>query len=189
MGPDLFKAMNTNTVGMGIFPAWGPSYFSATASKATLGLWASEPLPQWAPGAHVSADFGGSSYAVFKSSQHPQAAATFVMWMNATMASLDHLLKAPSSLFPAYEPALNSAALRNTTIPLSGSRHYFNTFATSATQIGAGWSWSPFEIYASTQMDDAMGQVVTGHQTIVQALSGLQTTMVKYAKTQGFTAN
>lgn len=185
-GPALFKAMNTGTVGIGVFPAWGPSYFSATASKATLGKWESVALPQWTAGAHVSADWGGSSYAVFKSSAHPQAAATFVMWMNATLASWKHLSQAPSSLFPAYKPMLTSPLLASTTIPLSGTRKYFVPFATSATQIAAGWSWSPFEIYGTTQMDDAMQKVVTGSATIEKALAGLQDTMDSYARSQGF---
>lgn len=185
-GPALFKAMNTNTVGIGVFPAWGPSYFSATAAKATLGKWASAALPQWVAGAHVTSDWGGSSYAVFKSSAHPQAAATFVMWMNATLTSWKHLSQAPSSLFPAYEPMLSSSLLAQTTIPLSGTRKYFVPFAESATQIAPGWSWSPFEIYGTTQMDDAMQKVVTGSMTIEQAMSGLQNTMDSYAKSQGF---
>jgi multiple sugar transport system substrate-binding protein len=151
-----------------------------------LGKWESAALPQWTAGANVTADWGGSAYTVFKSSAHPQAAATFVMWMNATLASWNKLSQAPSSLFPAYKPMLASSALASTTIPLSGSAKYFVPFATSATEIGAGWSWSPFEIYGTTQMDDAMQTVVTGKSTIEQALAGLQTTMDSYAKSQGF---
>ena len=185
-GPALFKAMNTDTVGIGVFPAWGPSYFSGTASTATLGKWESAALPQWTAGANVTADWGGSAYTVFKSSAHPQAAATFVMWMNATLASWNKLSQAPSSLFPAYKPMLASSALASTTIPLSGTSKYFVPFATSATEIGAGWSWSPFEIYGTTQMDDAMQKVVAGSSTIEQAMAGLQSTMDSYAKSQGF---
>jgi multiple sugar transport system substrate-binding protein len=108
------------------------------------------------------------------------------MWMNATLASWKHLSQPPSSLFPAYQPMLSSPLLAATTIPLSGTRKYFVPFAQSAAQIAPGWSWSPFEIYGTTQMDDAMQKVVTGSMTIEQAMSGLQKTMDTYATAQGF---
>lgn len=187
LGPAMFKEMNDNKIGIGVFPAWGPSYFSATASKATLGKWESAALPQWKAGEDVTGNDGGSSYVVFKSSKHAAAAATFIEWMNGTMESWQHLVDPPSSLFPAYEPMLSSPVLAKTTIPLAGSQHYFVPYAQGAAHIGAGFSWSPFEIYGTTQMDDAMQQVVSGKTTIIKALAGLQQTMDTYAKQQGFT--
>src|ERR1700742_2228536 len=49
--------------------AWAPSYFQPDAKK-TLGQWRAAELPQWTAGANVSADWGGSTYPVFKQSQH-----------------------------------------------------------------------------------------------------------------------
>ena len=187
LGPPMFKQMNDNKIGIGIFPAWGPSYFSATASKATLGRWRSAALPQWKAGQNLSANDGGSAYVVFKASAHPQAAATFVEWMNATMPSWKQLISPPSSLFPTFLPMLNNPLLAKTTIPLACSSHYFVPFANSAAHIAPGFSWSPFEIYGTTQMDDAMQKVVTGKLTIAQAMKSLQQTMDSYAKQEGFT--
>jgi multiple sugar transport system substrate-binding protein len=187
LGPAEFKEMNANKIGIAIFPAWGPSYFAATASKATLGKWRSAELPQWKAGEDVTGNDGGSSYVVMKSSPHAAAAATFVEWMNGTMASWKHLIQAPSSLFPAYLPMLKSPLLKKTTIATAGSSHYFVPFAEAAAHIGPGFSWSPFEIYGTTQMDDVMQQVVAGKTTIVNAFAGLQKTMDTYAKQEGFT--
>ena len=47
--------------------AWGPSYFAPDA-KQSVGDWRAAPLPQWTAGAHVAANWGGSTYPVFSQS-------------------------------------------------------------------------------------------------------------------------
>ena len=69
--------------------AWGPSYFAPDA-KTSLGNWRAAPLPQWTAGANVAANWGGSTYPVFSQSKHPEQAAEFAEWLNATDRVVEH---------------------------------------------------------------------------------------------------
>jgi multiple sugar transport system substrate-binding protein len=167
--------------------AWGPSYFAPDA-KASLGNWRAAPLPQWAAGANVAANWGGSTYPVFSQSKHPKEAAEFAEWLNATDASWNITKTAPSSLFPTYLPLLNSASYKNITVPLSGSSTPGVQFTAAASQI-QGVPWPPFMTEALTQSATVFAGVMNGKQTLQTAFKNFQNVLVNYAKAQGFTVS
>ena len=105
-----------------ISSAWGPSYFAPDA-KSTVGAWNAAPLPQWASGSDVAANWGGSTYPVFSQSAHPAQAAEFAEWLTANNASWNIVKTPPSSLFPTYVPLLNAASFKDLTYPISGFVH------------------------------------------------------------------
>jgi multiple sugar transport system substrate-binding protein len=167
--------------------AWGPSYFAPDA-KQSVGAWRAAPLPQWTAGANVAANWGGSTYPVFKQSAHPAVAAEFSEWLNATDASWNITKTAPSSLFPTYLPLLNDPAYKEITVPISGSSHPGEAFTAAASSI-QGVPWPPFMTEALTQANTVFAGVLDGKTTLVQAFKNFQNVLVSYAKAQGFTVS
>jgi multiple sugar transport system substrate-binding protein len=167
--------------------AWGPSYFAPDA-KATVGDWRAAPLPQWTAGANVAANWGGSTYPVFKQSAHPAAAAEFSEWLNATSASWNITKTAPSSLFPTYLPLLNDPTYKDITVPISGTSHPDQAFTAAASSI-KGVPWPPFMTEALTQANTVFAGVLDGKTTLFQAFKNFQNVLVSYAKAQGFTVS
>lgn len=180
-----FLAMDDGVDATWLSSAWGPSYFAADAKK-TAGDWRAASLPQWTAGANVSANWGGSSYPVFSSSKHPAQAAAFAMWLNSTMDAWNITVTSPSLLFPTYEPKLDDPTFTSTLAGPSGSSHPFKVFA-AAGKNAKSVEWPPFMTEALTLSSTDLAPVQNGKETLEQGLATLQSQLVSYAKTQGFT--
>jgi multiple sugar transport system substrate-binding protein len=167
--------------------AWGPSYFAPDA-KQSVGDWRAAPLPQWTAGAHVAANWGGSTYPVFSQSANKAAAATFSEWLNGTTASWSITKTAPSSLFPTYLPLLSDPSYKNITVPVSGSSHPDQAFTAAASSI-QGVPWPPFMTEALTESATVFAGVLNGKETLAAAFHNFQNVLVSYAKQQGFTVS
>jgi multiple sugar transport system substrate-binding protein len=167
--------------------AWGPSYFLPDA-KSTLGDWRAAALPQWTAGADVAANWGGSTYPVFKQSQHPQQAAEFAEWLNANAASWAITKTSPSLLFPTYVPLLNDPTFKDLGNPLSGSSDPNVAFTSAATNITAD-QWPPFMTEALNEASTVFAGVMNGKETLQAAFTAFQNVLVGYAKTQGFSVS
>jgi multiple sugar transport system substrate-binding protein len=180
-----FNAMDDGTDASWLSSAWGPSYFAPDAKK-TAGDWRVAPLPQWKAGQTVAANWGGSSYPVFKSSQHPAQAAEFAEWLNANSASWKITVTPASSLFPSFIPELNSSTFTSTLEKPSGKSHPFAAFA-EAGKKATSVEWPPFMTVALTDSGTDLAPVLAGKESLLKGLTTLQNHLVSYAKAQGFT--
>jgi multiple sugar transport system substrate-binding protein len=167
--------------------AWGPSYFLPDA-KSSLGVWRAAALPQWTAGADVAANWGGSTYPVFSQSQHPQQAAEFAEWLNATTASWNITKTAPSLLFPTYVPLLNDPSYKDLNNALSGTSNPNVAFTAAASHISSD-EWPPFMTEALNEASTVFAGVANGKETLQAAFSSFQNVLVSYAKAQGFTVS
>lgn len=164
--------------------AWWPSYFAPDAKK-TVGAWRAAPLPQWKAGQDVAANWGGSAYPVFKQSKNPKQAAEFAIWLNATMASWNITKTAPSLLFPTFEPLLDSSSFKNFTVSVSGPSHPYQVFGAAAAKAPIV-QWPPFMTEALADSATAFAGVQNHKMTLATAFKNFQSTLVSYAKRQGF---
>lgn len=183
-GPQVNTRLDKGVTAAAIYSAWAPSYFAPSAKKS-IGSWRASPMPQWTPGAHVATDWGGSTYPVFKQSDHPAEAAQFSEWLTASDAAWKILKTPPSSLFPTYVPLLNSKSFKMLTYPVSGSSHPNKVFTAAAKRL-PHMPWPPFMTAALTQAGTTFGRVLGGKVTLPQAFVTFQHQMVTYAKSQGF---
>jgi multiple sugar transport system substrate-binding protein len=167
--------------------AWGPSYFLPDA-KSSLGVWRAAALPQWTAGADVAANWGGSTYPVFSQSQHPQQAAEFAEWLNATAASWNITKTAPSLLFPTYIPLLNDPSYKDLNNALSGTSNPNVAFTAAASHISSD-EWPPFMTEALNEASTVFAGVANGKETLQAAFTSFQNVLVSYAKAQGFTVS
>jgi multiple sugar transport system substrate-binding protein len=184
LSPQESTELDTGTLGGAIYSAWAPSYFAPNV-KHSVGQWRAAPLPQWAAGAKVGTDWGGSTYPVFSQSKHPAQAAAFAEWLCATDQSWAIVKTPPSSLFPTYLPTLQSSSFKALTYPISGTSQPNQVFSAGALSIPLT-TWPPFMTQVLTQGATTFGTVVNGKQTLAQAFAAFQQQEVAYAKSQGF---
>ncbi|MGH3293601.1 MAG: ABC transporter substrate-binding protein [Trebonia sp.] len=182
-----FADMDKNIDASWLSSAWGPSYFLPDA-KSSLGDWRATSLPQWTAGADVAANWGGSSYPVFAQSQHPQQAAEFAEWLNATTASWNITKTAPSLLFPTYVPLLNDPTYKDLNNALSGTSDPNVAFTSAASHISSD-QWPPFMTEALNEASTVFAGVQNGKETLQSAFTSFQNVLVSYAKAQGFTVS
>ncbi|HMK97845.1 MAG TPA: ABC transporter substrate-binding protein [Acidimicrobiales bacterium] len=166
--------------------AWGPSYFASYVTSKSAGDWLQWPLPG---SATSSGNWGGSTYPVFSESKHPAQAAIFTEWLCGSQAAWNIEVTPPSLLFPNFKAELSNPAMLKETIPmLKGGASLFGAPAKSAPAIPP-ISWPPFMVYYLNSTTAWASKFFAGKETIPQYFQFLQSTMVSYAKSQGFTVS
>src|SRR5699024_3418785 len=81
--PGWIKAMDNGTILTTISGVWAPGVLAGMLDES-VGHWASARTPQWTPGDQRVGYSGGSATIVTNDSDHPQAAAKFALWLNAS---------------------------------------------------------------------------------------------------------
>jgi multiple sugar transport system substrate-binding protein len=180
-----YSALGTGKYAAWVTAAWGPVFLSGVAGK-TAGKWRAAPLPQWTPGATVSANWGGSTDAVTTQTAHPQQAAELAMWINHDLASA-RMLAAKSFLFPTLAGLLDNSAFADAKLSFYGGQQVNKIFIDSSRKVNLAFQWSPFQDYVYSQMGAYLGQAVNGKISFTGAMQRLQGSVVSYAKAQGFT--
>jgi multiple sugar transport system substrate-binding protein len=181
-----YTGLTNGTIASWPTAGWGPVFLSGLAAK-TAGKWHAAPLPQWTAGAHVSANWGGSTDAVTTQSQHPKEATEFAIWLNDNFQSAS-LFASEQFLFPVTKAVLNSSTF-NSPKPFYGGQRVNGIFADASNHVDAGYQWSPFQDYVFSQLTTVLGNAVNGKTTFAAALTTLQSTLVGYAKNEGFTVS
>lgn len=97
--PEYNAAVNAGTMLSWPSAVWAPSVIESVAAD-TAGSWEMSPLPQWTPGDPAVAYQGGSGLVVTENSDHPEEAAAFAKWLNASDEG-NKLMIDVQSLFPA----------------------------------------------------------------------------------------
>ena len=77
---DWNTAIGNGTIACWQAGAWG-TYISSYGPNFK-GQWQVYLMPQWTAGGTVNGNYGGSTDAVMKASQHPKEAAEFLQWLN-----------------------------------------------------------------------------------------------------------
>jgi multiple sugar transport system substrate-binding protein len=172
--------------------AWGPNYVISSNLSANSGQeWAVTQLPQWTASAHATANWGGSTNAVTKNcpSQDVKDAALFAAYINTSKSGVA-IDEEPSSkggrgLFPAANARASVSAF-NAPVPyFSGNVNA--SYSKYASQVVTNWQWSPFDAEFRSFMETEFASAVAGKQTWTQALQGVESQLVAYAKSAGYT--
>src|SRR3954447_3900407 len=166
--------------------AWGPVFLQGTAAN-TSGLWRAADVPQWKTGGDpVSANWGGSSDAVMKSTKNPIAAAQFALWLNHDPAST-LMMANKQFLFPTTNDTLSNPEFTDQKPEFYGGQQVNKLFADISTTVADDFGWLPFMDYAYSSGQESVGKAIADKGDIVAALQKWQDALVSYAKQQGFT--
>ncbi len=181
---DWYTSLANGTIASWVTAGWGPVFLSGQAAKTT-GKWRAAPLPQWTAGAQASANWGGSTDAVTAQTKYSKQAAEFAIWLNDNLQSASKLAS-EQFLFPVVEGVFKTPAF-NGPQAFYGGQKVNAIFANASNHVDLGFQWSPFQSYTYTQMQNNLGDAVAGKISWSDAMNKLQSTLVTYAKSQGFT--
>lgn len=166
--------------------AWGT--FISSVMPDLKGKWKVYPMPQWTAGGKVNGNYGGSTIAVTKASQHPKEAEAFDRWLNTDPKALLDLTNADKAgLFPVNLATLSDPKWADTTYDFWSGQAIHKVMADASKQVDVSYQWSPFTDFVYTTYANEIIAVKAGTQTYEQAMQNMQDKVTAYAKDQGFT--
>jgi len=185
IGQDKYAAM----VGAG----WSPTYMVDVYLPAgSTQEWAITQTPQWTPGGHASANWGGSTNGVTKDcpSNLVKDAALFAAYINTGQSSLtiDEKAATPAGggrgLFPA---AVGRASVPEFSAAIPHFQGNVNAqFSAYAAEVPVNFEWSPWDTELGTYLTNEMGKAAAGKEPWSQVLVNTESQLLAYAKSAGY---
>ncbi|GAA2235708.1 extracellular solute-binding protein [Herbiconiux moechotypicola] len=175
------NAYNTGSDWTWISAVWGANSISSGAPD-TAGDWAVAPMPQWTEGGTAAGNWGGSSTAVLKGSEHPYEAAQFALWLNTSDEALTALAEA-ANLYPATTAGLSLPVFADG-VEFYGDQPIYDVFAAASGEVNADFTWGPTMTQTYADVADGFGQVLGGTGTLGDALTTGQEKTIAALKAQ-----
>ncbi len=175
------KAANSGELWAWVSAVWGNQTIEANA-PSTSGKWAVAPMPQWTAGGTAAGNWGGSTTAVFKGSEHPAEAAKFALWLNTSTESLTEL-NSEGGLYPATTAGQELPALQEPSA-FYGGQEIFAVFNEASAQVDPNFTWGPVMNETYNSLTDGFGAALNGQGTLADALAAAQTKTIDAMKAQ-----
>lgn len=175
------KAADSDELWAWVSAVWGNTTISQNA-PSTAGKWAVAPMPQWTADGATAGNWGGSTTAVFKGSEHPAEAAKFALWLNTSTESLT-ALNSEGGLYPATTAGQELPALQEPS-EFYGGQEIFTVFKEASAQVDPNFTWGPVMNETYNSLTDGFGAAVSGTGTLSDALLASQTKTIDAMKAQ-----
>ena len=166
--------------------AWGPGYLKGLTGADPTAIWQAAPVPQWDPAAPVQINWGGSAFAVTAQARDKALSAKVAKEVFGTQEAWKIGIE-KGALFPLWKPMLESGYYKNLAYPFFGGQKINQDVFLAAAAGYKGFTFSPFQNFAYDKLTEQVTAASTGKKSSDQALDDLHSTVVKYAKGQGFT--
>ncbi len=176
------NAYNSGAVWAWNSAVWGANSISSGAPD-TAGKWSVAPAPQWEAGGQSSGNWGGSSIAVFKGTDHLYEAAKFALWLNTSEEALT-ALNTSANIYPATTEGLSLPTLQEG-VEFYGGQKIYDVFAEAAEQVNPDFVWGPTMTQTYADVSDGFQRAVTGQGTLLEALQKAQESTVSTLEAQG----
>ena len=173
------NAYNSGQVWTWNSAVWGANSISSGAPD-TAGSWAVAPLPQWEAGGTAAGNWGGSSTAVLKGSEHVYEATKFALWLNTSDEALTALAEA-ANLYPATTAGLELPVYAEG-VEFYGGQKIYDVFADAATQVSPDFAWGPTMPQTYSDVSDGFKAAVSGNGTLLDAIEKGQTATIDALK-------
>ncbi|MFF3026674.1 ABC transporter substrate-binding protein [Microbacterium sp. NPDC057944] len=161
------NAYNSGQVWTWNSAVWGANSISSGAPD-TAGDWAVAPLPQWKAGDTAAGNWGGSSTAVLKGSDHLYEATKFALWLNTSDEAITALAEA-ANLYPATTAGLKLPVYADG-VEFYGGQKIYDIFADAAVQVSPDFAWGPTMTQTYADVSDGFKAAVSGDGTLGDAL-------------------
>jgi multiple sugar transport system substrate-binding protein len=177
-----YQGLANGSIASLVTGAWMPINLE-TGVPAGKGDWRVAPMPAWTAGQAATAENGGSSDAVLKSSKNQLAAAGFLEFMNEGAGAQ---ISANSGDFPSANTILDSSSFLNAAPAYFGGQAINQVLSQAAKDVLPGWSYLPFQVYANSIFPDTVGKAYTKSVSLNAGLQAWQTNSASYGTQQGF---
>lgn len=158
---------------------WGANSI-ASGAPDTAGKWAVAPLPQWEAGDTAAGNWGGSSTAVLKGSEHLYEATKFALWLNTSDEAITALAES-ASLYPATKDGLDLPVFADGVEFYDGQKIY-DVFSAAALEVSPDFAWGPTMTQTYADVSDGFKAAVSGDGTLADALAAGQTATIDALK-------
>ncbi|MDE0547595.1 ABC transporter substrate-binding protein [Microbacterium sp. C7(2022)] len=175
------NAYNSGEVWTWNSAVWGANSI-ASGAPDTAGSWAVAPSPQWEAGGTSSGNWGGSSIAVFKGTDHLYEATKFALWLNTSDEALTALNES-ANIYPATTDGLTLPSLQEG-VEFYGGQKIYDVFAEAAAQVNPDFVWGPTMTQTYADVSDGFQKAVTGQGTLLDALASAQESTISTLKAQ-----
>lgn len=144
------------------------------ARPGQKGKWAIAPLPQWDAADAALGTHGGSTFAVTRSSRHPEAALEFIEWQVSHPDALRaRLSSGASSQYPAV-PGLVDVYREAFDRGYYSGQDIYTLFEREAHKIRDGWTWGPRMTATLKVMQDGFARVSGGQGSLLDSVRAAQ---------------
>ena len=181
--PEYNAAVNAGTILSWPSAVWAPSVIESVAPE-TAGKWAMAPLPQWTPGDAAVAYQGGSAVIVTKDSEHPEEAAKFATWLNASEEGNDLLINT-QSLYPASSVGQEMAESNDPPSLMPQQTDFYSVAADIASDT-IPVTWGPNVNLAKSTFEDELTKAIRGGTPWRDAFIATQEAVIADMKETGF---
>jgi multiple sugar transport system substrate-binding protein len=181
---EWYAGLDTGRYASWLTAGWGPVFLTSVA-KTSAGKWRAADLPQWDASKFATGNWGGSTLAVMKTTQHLAEAAEAAIWLNIDPEATK-LYTTKQFFFPTTKALLSSPEWAGNKMDFYGGQAVNEVFAKSSSAV-LPFEWSPFQSVIFQTMADEFGASINGNGTLSDAFDRIQTTVVAYAREQGFT--
>jgi multiple sugar transport system substrate-binding protein len=181
---EWYTGLDTGRYATWLTAGWGPVFLTSFA-KTSAGQWRAADLPQWDTSKFATGNWGGSSLAVMKATQHLPEAAEVAIWLT-TDPEATKLYTTKQFFFPTTNALLSSPEWAGNKMDFYGGQAVNEVFAKSSNAV-VPFEWSPFQSFLYQSMSDEFGASIGGKGTLSDAFDRIQDAVVTYAKEQGFT--
>jgi multiple sugar transport system substrate-binding protein len=162
---------------------WAPAVIEGVAPD-TVGNWRMSNFPQWTAGDAGVANQGGSALVVTKDSEHPEEAAEFISWLNASEEGAEQLLTVQNA-YPAA--TVGQEAATDTAPPsLMPEQTDFYTLAAEIASDTISVTWGPNVNVAESTFTDELNKAISDGSSWRDAFTAVQDTVVADMTKSGY---
>jgi multiple sugar transport system substrate-binding protein len=165
------NAYNSGQVWAWPSAVWGANSI-ASGAPDTSGRWAVAEMPQWSAGDSAAGNWGGSSTAVFKGTDHLYEATQFALWLNTSAEALT-FLNTEANIYPATTEGLSLPVLKEG-VDFYGGQAIYDVFAAASADVDPDFVWGPTMTQVYNDVSDGLKEAATGQGTISDALAAAQ---------------
>jgi multiple sugar transport system substrate-binding protein len=151
--------------------AWGDAILEENAPD-TSGKWRVAPMPQWDPDSPAAGNFGGSSTAILKGSDHPEEALEFAVWLNSDPEAVDLLVQGGAG-WPAATDGSEVPSLQQPS-PFFGGQVTSDVFAEADRMVDTDWVWIPTWGQTAEHLVDGFKTAMSGDSTLTDAVASAE---------------
>lgn len=181
--PEWNAKVNSGTILSWPGGLWAPGVIEGVAAD-TVGKWSMAAFPQWTAGDASVAYQGGSAEIVTKNSKHPEQAAEFIKWLNASDEGANLVLTVQN----AYPAAISGQEAAKSSKPpaLMPQQDDFYELAATISSNAIPVTWGPNVNVAESAFADELNKAITAGTSWRDAFKAVEKIVVADMTKSGF---